>query len=309
MPPSDETAGAQPPQLVVPWEQLPDDTRRRWLHGVTHIALPPLLLELHELGADPDEFNPDRVAALLARDPLLGGKLLAVANSAAMGQSQPVTTLDRAVITLGYNIVQAIIVAYGLEAILRKWPDYPQRHFQFVRRVSAAAALLAAEISTQGRLRSAKLLGTAALLSRLGALVIGLTQPAPELGYRQIPNEVLRVKYEQDLWGISTPVLSGQLIRHWGIPDPVPTLVERHCEPLFVELEPGREQLSSLVLATATVLAAPFVTAGQLEPFALLDRYAYEQLKHNLREHRLWDPVCALAGHKRLKRELTAVTE
>lgn len=305
----DDPVDARQASRAVPWDDLSEETRQRWRFQITKIALPPLISDTQAALADMEEFDPRELAGFVSRDPLLGGKLLAVANSAAMGLYNPVTTFERAIVTLGYSVVQSIIVAYYLEATLKLWPEFPRAHFSFVRRISAGSTVLASRIATQARLRSANLLGTAALLARLGALVLGLVRPWPDHSYRQIPNEALRLKYEMEKWGISTPVLSGQLLKHWGIPQPLPLLVERQCEPLLAELEPGREDYSVLVLCASTAMATCYVHTGTFEPFTLFDRYAYDQLKHNLKQHKLWELVIDFGNDKRLQRELAAVTE
>ena len=307
--PAEPAASGQSATPVVPWNELPEKVQQRWHFQVTKIALPPLISDAHTVFENAEEFDPRQLANYVSRDPLLGAKLLAVANSAAMGLSNPVTTFERAIVTLGYSVVQSIIVVYYLEATLKLWPAFPRAHFNYVRRISAASAVLASAIATGARLRSVKLLGTAALLARLGSLVLGLSRPWPDHGYRQVSNEVLRAKYEMDKWGISTPVLSAQLLTHWGIPQPLPQLLERHLEPLFLMLEPGAEDHSLLVLCAAVSIGTCFVHTGQFEPFTLFDRYAYDLLKQNLKQHKLWDAVVDLAGDKRLKRELAVVTD
>ena len=297
------------PPLVLAWDDLPSGVRERWLEQVRDVAIPPILgpTNLSQLLAE--NVDPRELTRRISRDPLLASRILAVANSAAMGLIKRVTSLERAVVHLGTNLVQTIVVCYQLEMILKQWPNYPREHFNYVRAWSAGAAVLAQHFGAAAKCSEPYVLSTAALLTRLGTLLLGIAQPPPGLEYRQQPNEIARLELEWRSWGVHSAALSAQLAQHWGLPEPLPTLLKRHVEPLCVESEQGATERDLLVVCVAVVMTASYLTSEKADPRFVLDRVAYETLKTNLRQLGLRDVVLSTWAVPRVQRELAAATE
>ena len=299
-----DSAGAPSEYPVVPWEELPEEVRERWHGLITKISLPPLVFDAGFSREEFDAMEPAELAAKVSTDPLLAGKVLAVANSAAMGLSTPITSLERAVVYLGFNLVQSIMVAYYLEHLFIKWPGFPRAHFDYVRRWSAASCVVAYNIGAGARLSDPATLGTATLLSRLGSLLLGMTRPLPGEEYRQAPNEVARLKLEAERWCVSSPVLSARLVKHWGLPEPLPTLLERSWEPFFMLTPEGQFERFLVVIATSLTVASGYLTTGKPDALTVLDRQCYRMLRENLEEQLLYEAAIGSCAGVRLLKEL-----
>ena len=126
--------------------------------------------------------------------------------------------------------------------------------------------------------------------------------------YGDHPDEVARLRYERDLWRVTTPVLSGEQTRAWGIPEPVPVLVSRLWEPLVRPL-PVSDDARMLVLVTAGLeLTQRFLHDPDAQPSETIDSAVHTALKANLVAHRLLDCLHDVWISSRLQRDLAGAT-
>jgi HD-like signal output (HDOD) protein len=305
----DNTTAPAPDSLPVQhWSEIPESDRDFWEGLVGQLTLPPLMTEGDLLNLSSSDCEPAEAVERLRADPLVCAKILAVANSAAMGQARQVTSLERAIVLLGYNLVQAIVTIYYMEYTLREWPGYSLAHFDFVRRWSAGASVLAHNFARAARLEDPGALSTATLLARLGSLLLGMSPKPPDSSYHAMPNEISRLRLEQATWNITSPVLSGRLARLWGLADSTAELVERSWEPLFVELPDTADAKESLLVGAAIVLAAGYLSGPRFEARVVIGRYNNERLKANLDRHGLSDLLVQTCANPRVVKELKAIT-
>jgi len=294
-------------QPLMHWEELPAATRDQWAQLMTELTLPPLSLGLGITTEKLAKLAPAEIAALISDDPVLASKLLAVVNSAAMGLAKPVTSLERAVVHLGINLVRIIVVGYHLETIIGRWPRYPRDHFDYIRRWSSAASIIAYHIGSKAKLESTETLGTAALLARLGSFMLGLNWP-PGKDYQQVPDEAARLTYERERWSVITPLLSGRLAQNWSLPEPLPTLLTQQCEPLFVDYSDKAGQIDTLVVCLAIVLGAAYLVESEALYEDILAKPPYQILSASIAAHQLHKPCEAAWINKAVKHELAALT-
>jgi HD-like signal output (HDOD) protein len=290
------------------WEALPDETRKYWSERLDRVTPPPLLLELSTAHLRLDEFDPRALAEKVSHDAVLAGNLLAVVNSAKFGLTNPMTSVQRAVVHLGFNLVKSVIMSYMLEHSFEDPLSSSAEHIDYIRRWSAGASVLAYHWAGAVDLPDASTTATLALLARVGALVLGLADEPPTEEYRNMPDELVRLDYETARWQVTTPLLSAEQIKRWGVPEPMPSLVARQAEPFVEELPAGVENRMLSVVAASVALTARYAVSPEETPGALLDAPANATLKLNLVNHRLLDALNALWAGLRLQRELAGVT-
>src|SRR5512147_2242322 len=122
----------KPQPLHVPhWDELAEDVRARWDSLLKLIDLPPLVFETMAINLQGDAGEPKFLARRIGTDPLLAAKVLAVANSAAAGQIKEVTSVERAIIQLGLNMLHYIVLAYYLETIVKARIGFSRDHMEY----------------------------------------------------------------------------------------------------------------------------------------------------------------------------------
>ncbi len=250
------------------------------------------------------EMNPREWERFISSDPVLAGKVLAVANSAAFGQARSVTSVARAVLLLGYNMLETIMVAYYLEGAIGRWPNYPKAHYEFVRRLCASASICGFHLARQLKAPDPETLGTASLLARLGALVLGLATPRPGSIYAKLPNEVSRLELEQERWKVQTCFLSTLIAQQWGLPVEVTELLRNHTRPLKEGSPLSCTNYDALIVCCATVLGTAEAAGQSFHDH--LAAPAYQQLIVNAQTCGIYDALQELCTSVKLRRELQA---
>ena len=129
--------------IVQDWDSLDESTRGYWSARLEMVTPPPLLLELSSQRLTLEDFDPRKLAEKVMHDPVLGGKLLGIANSARFGLTKPLTSIQRAIVHLGFNLVKSVMVSYMMENTFAKALPVPRSHLEYVRNWSASASIIA----------------------------------------------------------------------------------------------------------------------------------------------------------------------
>lgn len=187
-------------------------------------SLPDICLRLQELIARPDT-ELYELEELLALDPALTARLLKLANSSFYGFSGPVETVHRALRVIGmnelYNLVLASACGEAFASIPPELIDMPAfwRH-------SVNTGLLARELGRICGLKQGERLFVTGLLHNVGKLALithlpDLTREAITLnGYYTAPWE-----REQLVLGYTFAEVGAELIKLWGMPEPLWELI------------------------------------------------------------------------------------
>ena len=287
------------------WDELAPSVQFTWQERAAEITIPPDTQFSSASRKRLYELSPFEWEARIARDPVLAGRVLAVANSAAFGQVRQVSSLARAVILLGYNLLETILIAYHLEGVIGRWPKFPRAHFEYARNCAAAASVCGFHLARAAELDDPELAGTSALLSRLGALVLGLTWPAPGPEYAGLPDEVERLRYELKRWQAGVCHLSALVARQWGLPENLVDLLADYPRPLIEQGTTASQDRGCIVVCCASVLAAAATAGMPLAEHLALP--AYQTLRENLLACSLDCITDQAMSSERVARELLAL--
>jgi HD-like signal output (HDOD) protein len=295
------------------WYDLPHHVRDEWDNKVDQLVpAPPLLTELTGVDLTLERFDTRELAETLSHDALLAGRILAVANSAKFGLAQQMTSIQRAMVHLGFNLVKSIVVSFLIDYRVGESLNISLGHVDYMRKWSAGASVIAFRWARAVELTDASLASTVGLLARVGTILLGLADPPVDEEYQQMDSEADRLQFEMASWEIASPLLSGELVRRWGLPDPMPELLERSWEPVARALppDPNDPYLRLLVLVAASLaLADHYLREPKLSADELLTREGYKFLQYNVFQHELAEQLGAVWNNARTQRELAAVTE
>ncbi|MCB1187758.1 HDOD domain-containing protein [bacterium] len=289
------------------WDVLDDGTRTQWESLVTRINLPPMYK--HAAGSTVDNFRPKEMAADIEADPVISGTIIAVANSAKIGLSSPIMTVDRAIVHLGFNLIVSIISSYQLQQALGSNSRVSREFLDLIRRWSATARTTALHFFKRASMHDANEdAPTVALLARLGTVILAMSEHPPHSNYITIPDEPGRLTHELKEYGITSPQLSGRLVRHWGLPDPIPQHVDNLWRPVLSELDDTPDNRCLTLLALSVNLADTYMNYSMVTPEEFLGRGAYAQLAANLEKMGLLGIINEAWESKLMQRELEAAS-
>jgi len=298
--------------LTIPnWYELPGSLRSAWESRIELLVpAPPLLTELTDTQFTLDRFDPKTLAQTVGHDALLVGRLLAVANSAMFGQSKQVTSVERAIVLLGFNMVKAIIVGFLMDYQLSEELKLPEEHVEFVRHWTGGAAVIAHQTADNAGLEDPSLIGTAALLSRIGALLFGVAGLPPDNAYSRMGSEWERLAFEMATWQVAAPSLSAELLNEWVLPDPLPDLAQYSWLPVVRPLPEAMEQEQArrfTIIAASLALADHYLRDNEITPEALLAQPDYARLAQNLAATGMRPALDTAWQSTRVKRELAGL--
>ncbi|MBK6318047.1 MAG: HDOD domain-containing protein [Dehalococcoidia bacterium] len=222
-------------------------------------ALPPLpavALRVMEVAQNPKSSASD-LALVVSSDPGLSGRLLRVVNSAAYRRAREVTSVQEALVTLGFvqarnmAISGAIAGAYAPDALNALF------RIEVFWRHSIAVAFKAAELAGKSRRLDVPTAFTAGILHNMGRLAMfyadatALDQAIAACLARGETLEAL----EGELLGYDHAEVGGLLAKRWNLPADIQEAVARHhsAEP------------DDVTLAAVVSVADRFVTANGLQ--------------------------------------------
>jgi HD-like signal output (HDOD) protein len=114
--------------------------------GYTPPLLPAVALEVHALTGQPD-VDAAKVVQVMRKDPMLAGRVLKIAQSAAFAPAGSITSLQDAVVRLGLRNLSEIAWEVSLNTRVFRSQDYAES-MEIVRRHSTACAHLARMVSS-----------------------------------------------------------------------------------------------------------------------------------------------------------------
>lgn len=179
--------------------------------------------------------NGDVDIALLAQqishDQALTARLLRVANSSFYGLQSRISTINEAVVVLGFRAVRSMVLAVGVSGVFR--PEHcpgfdPHAYLRHSVGVGLAARALA-----QATGRNPELAFTGGILHDIGELVLATCFPeqyAKVLAYRA-QHDCTLVEAERDIIGLDHAVVGGLLADAWRFPASLRSAVAEHHAP------------------------------------------------------------------------------
>ena len=253
-------------------------------HLDTLPTLTPIAVRLLQLTAD-EAGTVAEVVEALRGDQSLTARILALANSAAVGAPGKVSTLNRAVVVLGFRAVRTIVLTVKIfECLSAAAPQQASRHFsrtEFWKHAlgvaSAAKRLAAARAQLQVDPEEAFIAG---LLHDLGKVALDAVFPK---AYARAAAQAAEAHCEiadceRAVLGLDHTVAGRHLARRWGLPRALQDVIWLH----HVAAETLTERVATPALIALVQLADALVREHHIghsgncafyEPSARLAQY------------------------------------
>ena len=197
-------------------------------------TVPRVYAQIRDVIEHSEEISATQIADVIVQDPAMAAKILQIANSAFFGQRRGVDTLSRAIVVLGIDMVETLVLSAG---VFQTFETEPIEGFSQdnLWTHSLACGLIAKHLteSTSQESKRQEIAMLAGSLHDLGKLVfaqymhdeyVEVVRTAVE---RRLPVE----EVEQEILGATHAEIGGHLAEWWNLPPNIVDAIRWHDNP------------------------------------------------------------------------------
>ena len=218
--------------------------------------LPEIAARALQVMRDPRSRRQD-VARLIALDPALAGRTLAMANSAYYGLGRRITSVDEAIGYIGFEQTKQLIYAASLQQMMMAaLPGYLMERGMLWRH-SLAVAVGARWIAERLRLPSPNDAYMGGLLHDIGKLALSRVMQERARAQQRRLDEQTRsslVQFERELTGYDHAEIGALIVQSWQLSDDLVAAARHHHDP--AQETPIRPIVAAVHVANTTCLNA-----------------------------------------------------
>lgn len=228
------------------------------------------------------ETDNEEVTAIIQKDPLLCGKLLAACNAPTLGLSREVGSLDQAVLLLGHGEIHRMVMGLSFgPALSTPLGGYAIEGQELWQHATLVASLSSAVLESAPHAGyDPSVAYTAGLVHDIGKILLNyvLDQPAKDaIETRVSTNGRSLMEAEKDVLGTDHAEVGACLLQDWRLPAVIVEAVAHHHAPVCKP----RPELSAII-HVANVLAYETGAAAGWNAFAIrVHESAVEALRLN----------------------------
>ena len=212
---------------------------RRTLREIKNLpTLPGIVIKLTKMAEDPDTTT-EQMGKVISKDHILAAKLLKLVNSAFYGFPQRISSLNSAIILLGFNVIKSLIISASIFEIMEDQDVELWEH-------SLGCAVVCSVVAKRLGISDPEEISTAGLIHDIGKVAIKMELPEE---YEQINTMVREKKVsmytaEREILGLDHAEVGGWLAKRWNLPTKLIEPISCHHDPRLAKAE----QLSSAVV-------------------------------------------------------------
>ncbi len=218
-------------------------------------SLPGVAVEVLALTEQPD-CTIDQLANVIQNDPAITARILKIINSPLFGVAKGITSIKQASTLLGMRKLRIMALSFSIVQAIRRPEGDGAFDYEAYWRQALTAAVASRLLATKTARPITEEAFVAGLLHNIGIVAGYLT--APDLFHplleRSHKNGRWTVEDEIELLGATHALLSAELLRVWGLPEPLSIGVEHYREaaPLD-ESRPTTPDLAHLIAAGVSI--------------------------------------------------------
>ena len=192
-------------------------------------VIPKLLHELMQSFSD-DNSRIEDIAKKIAMDQVISAKVLKMANSAAYRRGNDITSIEQAVIRLGFNALRSLVVASGIMTSFKTPANFDKNKFWVE---TFQVATIAKTLAADSRCIEPETAFTCALLHNIGELLIQSALPDDaSLINLSISQGNSRIEAQREMLGYDYSQVGAELAKRWNLSDTFVRAISQQLDPL-----------------------------------------------------------------------------
>jgi putative nucleotidyltransferase with HDIG domain len=198
------------------------------------------------------------LAVLIERDTLLSAQILGIANSAAFGRAQPISSVQHAISMVGIGAVRKFALARSISNLFGKRKIAPSFSITRFNLHSVATGMFLELLAEVVPLEDPEEAFLAGLFHDVGKLIIAVAMPDQ---YESIVTASAvtgesQLESERRMLQIDHAELSALAVDYWGLDEPIRLAAEYHHEPQKAPPALGKISLAMAVSKVDAVVNA-----------------------------------------------------
>lgn len=192
-------------------------------------TLPNVLDKITQLVEDP-EASTEAIAKVIATDQVLSAKVLKMVNSPIYGFPGRISSIQHALVLLGFNVVRGIIISTSVFDMMVQAMKGLWEH-------SLGCATACNIIARRAGFEDPEEFAVAGLLHDLGKVVTAVQLPDTHAAILDTvrTKDLTYFQAEKDVLGFGHDRINAWLARHWGLPPNIREAMTRHHAPQLAE--------------------------------------------------------------------------
>ncbi len=222
--------------------------------------LPAGIVQLSEALKDP-EARIKKIAKIISTYPILSAKILRVVNSPAYSPNKKITSIQHAVVILGFNNLWLLVNHILATIAVQNFSELSNEEMKALWRHGAATATCAKHILLLLDMNTSDIsptVYTCSLLHDVGKFLLrGLGDAKKAAGQENSPCKNPSVIGEDAFYGIDHCRLAYLITTYWGLPEILCTTISYHHHPSFSNWEdiPKHARVPAILVALSDMLA------------------------------------------------------
>jgi putative nucleotidyltransferase with HDIG domain len=208
---------------------------------------------------------------VIGQDPSMTASMLRQANSAYYGYARRISSLQEAIVMLGFQVIQGLAMASAVAPLLKTKLIGYEIEQEGLWKHSMLTAMAAKRICQFRKLKFSDTAFTAGLLHDIGKLIISIyVQEVGSFLVKKVNEGNLSyVELEEKVIGYSHATVGGFLAKTWNLPDDLIEAISYHHSPLSAQNHAELTQVVHVANGLASMLGVGGGVDSFLNPIQL----------------------------------------
>jgi len=198
-------------------------------------TLSPIVLMLMQ-SLNEEEPDVQRISQIISDDPPTAGMILKLANSAMYGARRTITSVQDAVVRLGFQEIHEIVIDLTMVKYLSAMPESVLGMVEFWEHsIGVAFCMEEIQVTTHLLEKDAPLCHVVGLLHDIGRLITATHMPEVHQQFSEDSKEINSpetvIMWEKEVIGLDHTQIGAAVLERWGLPMEIVNGVRYHHQP------------------------------------------------------------------------------
>ncbi|MFH1021305.1 MAG: HDOD domain-containing protein [Pseudomonadota bacterium] len=207
-------------------------------------TLPGIVAKLGKMAENPDTTT-EQMGRVISKDHILASKLLKLVNSAFYGFPQRISSLNSAIILLGFNVIKSLIISASIFEVMEAQDVELWEH-------SLGCAVVCNVLARHLGVKDPEEISTAGLIHDIGKVAIKMELPKEYEKITELSQEkkISRLEAEREILGLDHAEVGSWLAKSWNLPNKLVEPIACHHDPQLAK----EEQVASAIVHFANIM-------------------------------------------------------